>query len=83
MGAHFARHSFVLLGCARFCSLLTWADATSCRWGVVVTILTSEGSLVRTQLRPPGGLHISLVSMFTSGADILAWLLSAVRRRAR
>src|ERR1039457_3035442 len=46
-----------LLGAARLCSLLLDSDLG--RWdepqvgGVVVTILTSEGSLVRTQLRPP------------------------------
>src|SRR6267154_770288 len=27
--------------------------------------LTSEGALVRTQLRPPGGLHVSVGPMFT------------------
>ena len=32
--------------------------------------LTSEGSLVRTRLRPPGGLHVSPGPIFTFGSDI-------------
>ncbi len=41
--------------------------------GVAVITLTSEGSVVRTRLRPPGGLHhVSPVSMFTFGSDILS-----------
>src|ERR1035441_6630346 len=38
--------------------------------GVVVTILTSEGSLVRTQLCPLRGLHVSVRPIFTFGSDI-------------
>jgi hypothetical protein len=52
-----------LLGGARLCSLLLGSDLGL--WGkpqaggVVVTILTSEGSLVRTQLRPPAGQSVA------------------------
>ena len=38
--------------------------------------LTSEGSLVRTQLRPPGGLHVSVGPIFTFWSDILACRLA-------
>jgi hypothetical protein len=33
MGAHFARGSFMVLGCARSCMRLTWADRTSRKSG--------------------------------------------------
>jgi hypothetical protein len=33
LGAHFARGCSVVLGCARFCSVLTWVDGTSGRSG--------------------------------------------------
>lgn len=33
MGARFARRSFLVLCCARFCLLLTWADGLPGRWG--------------------------------------------------
>ena len=51
-----------LLGGARLCSLLLGSDLGG--WeealvgGVVVTILTSEGALVRTQVRPPSGQSV-------------------------
>ncbi len=51
------------------------------RPATVKTYLTSEGSLVRTQLRPPGGLHVSAGCMFTFGPGSAVWL-SWARTRA-
>ena len=65
-----------LLGGARLCSVLLGSGLGLCdkpqAGGVVAAILTSEGSLVRTQLRPPSGLHVSVGTMFTFDSDILA-----------
>jgi hypothetical protein len=82
LGAHFARD-------ARLCSPLLVSDLGL--WdepqvgGVVVTILTSEGSLVRTQLRPPktpdedaslglsGWLSRSSDRRLTVAVDVESW----------
>src|SRR5260370_16637294 len=37
--------------------------------------MACKRSGVRIPIAPPRGLHVSPVSMFTFGADILAWLL--------
>ena len=55
LGAHFARGCSVVLGCARSCSSLTWVGRDKPQaGGVVVAILTSEGSQVEACCAHPG-----------------------------
>jgi hypothetical protein len=81
LGAHFARGCSVVLGCARFCSVLTCADDTSRRSGEWWRFQAVQGAAAERKYAS-AGIDVSALKGNPSGA-VLCGLQKASKQQRR